>query len=109
MYVKSFFICIWLCSTPGMSPSAHLLEFVLDFHKRKPHSLQGRPAVCSTVVLLEVVVGLKTRGSAGEGLTAEWRAAQVEGDQESCRDGHGGRLGLLHFCHDWGLRTLLAE
>ena len=44
--------------------------------------------MCSTVVLSEVVVG-----SAGEGavydLTAEWRAVQVEGDQESCREGEG--------------------
>ena len=46
--------------------------------------------MCSTVLLLEVVVGSELRGAAGEGavydLTAEWRAVQVEGDYESCRD-----------------------
>ena len=31
------------------------------------HSLQGRPAVCSTVVLSEVVVGSELQGPAGEG------------------------------------------
>ena len=43
------------------------------------HSLQGRLAVCSTV-LPEVVVGSELRGAAGEELTAEWEAVQVEGD-----------------------------
>ena len=68
------------------------------------HSLQGRPTVCSTVVLLDVVVGSELRGSAGEGLTAECRAVQVEGGQESCREGHGGNLGpsLLLSSHPGG-------
>ncbi len=40
--------------------------------------------MCSTVVLLEVVVGSELREASGEGavydLTAEWKAVQVEGD-----------------------------
>ena len=65
--------------------------------------------MCSTVVLSEVVVGSELRGSAGEGLTSERRAVQVEGDQESCREGHGGNLGssllltslLCQWLIDW--------
>ena len=57
MYVHTYSlfyvrICFWVCSTPGMSPSAHLLEFLFEIITSKWVML----AVTAVITVLTYVV-----------------------------------------------------